>query len=196
MDATAINDSGPARSAAPITLENVGKTYPDGTVAVGDFSLEVRPGELAVLIGPSGCGKSTILRMINRLIEPTKGRILVDGRNILEQDPNELRRHIGYVIQNVGLFPHQNIRTNIGKSKYDSLQLEFRRRFTQGLLAQASYVFGHGYLSNFETLRSPERIERMATGRLRMVAPSADDAIVIERVIQTPAPPRSVVARR
>ncbi|NMO52166.1 ABC transporter ATP-binding protein [Actinoplanes sp. TBRC 11911] len=114
MDATAINDSGPARSAAPITLENVGKTYPDGTVAVGDFSLEVRPGELTVLIGPSGGGKSTILRMINRLIEPTKGRILVDGRNVMEQDPNELRRHIGYVIQNVGLFPHQNIRTNIG----------------------------------------------------------------------------------
>ena len=114
MDATAINDSGRTRSAAPITLESVGKTYPDGTVAVGDFSLEVRPGELAVLIGPSGGGKSTILRMINRLIEPTKGRILVDGRNVMEQDPNELRRQIGYVIQNVGLFPHQNIRTNIG----------------------------------------------------------------------------------
>ncbi|MET0417383.1 MAG: ABC transporter ATP-binding protein [Actinoplanes sp.] len=114
MDATAINDSGRARSAASITLENVGKTYPDGTVAVGDFSLEVRAGELAVLIGPSGCGKSTILRMINRLIEPSRGQILVDGENILTQDPVELRRHIGYVIQNVGLFPHQNIRTNIG----------------------------------------------------------------------------------
>jgi osmoprotectant transport system ATP-binding protein len=114
VDATAINDSGPARSAASITLENVGKTYPDGTVAVGDFSLAVGAGELAVLIGPSGCGKSTILRMINRLIEPSAGRILVDGANILEQDPVELRRQIGYVIQNVGLFPHQNIRTNIG----------------------------------------------------------------------------------
>jgi osmoprotectant transport system ATP-binding protein len=114
VDATAINDSGPAPSAASITLENVGKTYPDGTVAVGDFGLEVAAGELAVLIGPSGCGKSTILRMINRLIEPTGGRILIDGQNILERDPVELRRHIGYVIQNVGLFPHQNIRTNVG----------------------------------------------------------------------------------
>ncbi|HEX9999490.1 MAG TPA: ABC transporter ATP-binding protein [Actinoplanes sp.] len=114
MDATAINDAGGARSAASITLENVGKTYPDGTVAVGDFSLAVAAGELAVLIGPSGCGKSTILRMINRLIEPSAGRILIDGRNVLEQDSTELRRHIGYVIQNVGLFPHQNIRTNIG----------------------------------------------------------------------------------
>jgi osmoprotectant transport system ATP-binding protein len=114
VDATAINGSGPARSAASITLEDVGKTYPDGTVAVGDFSLEVQAGDLAVLIGPSGCGKSTILRMINRLIEPTGGRILIDGQNILERNPVELRRHIGYVIQNVGLFPHQNIRTNVG----------------------------------------------------------------------------------
>jgi len=114
VDATAINESGPARSAASITLEDIGKTYPDGTVAVGDFSLEVHAGELTVLIGPSGCGKSTILRMINRLIEPTHGRILIDGQNILERNPVELRRHIGYVIQNVGLFPHQNIRTNVG----------------------------------------------------------------------------------
>ncbi|MFI5897982.1 ABC transporter ATP-binding protein [Actinoplanes sp. NPDC051513] len=114
MDATAINGSGPARSAASITLEDIGKTYPDGTVAVGDFSLEVRAGELTVLIGPSGCGKSTILRMINRLVEPTHGRILIDGDDILKRNPVELRRHIGYVIQNVGLFPHQNIRTNIG----------------------------------------------------------------------------------
>jgi osmoprotectant transport system ATP-binding protein len=109
-----MNDSGAGRSAASITLDNVGKVYPDGTVAVGDFSLEVRAGELVVLIGPSGCGKSTILRMLNRLIEPSKGRILIDGRNIAEQDPVELRRHIGYVIQNVGLFPHQTIRTNVG----------------------------------------------------------------------------------
>jgi osmoprotectant transport system ATP-binding protein len=114
VDATAINDSGAARSAASITLENVGKVYPDGTVAVGDFSLDIQAGELAVLIGPSGCGKSTVLRMINRLIEPSKGAILIDGKNIGEQDPVELRRHIGYVIQNVGLFPHQNIRANVG----------------------------------------------------------------------------------
>jgi osmoprotectant transport system ATP-binding protein len=114
VDATAINDAGADRSAASITLEDVGKVYPDGTVAVADFSLKVRAGELTVLIGPSGCGKSTILRMINRLIEPSTGRILIDGDNALDRDPVELRRRIGYVIQNVGLFPHQNIRTNIG----------------------------------------------------------------------------------
>jgi osmoprotectant transport system ATP-binding protein len=112
VDATAITDRG--RSAASITLQNVGKVYPDGTVAVGDFSMDVQAGELAVLIGPSGCGKSTVLRMINRLIEPSKGTIRIDGRSIAEQDPVELRRHIGYVIQNVGLFPHQTIRTNVG----------------------------------------------------------------------------------
>ena len=114
MDATAITDSGAGRTAASIKLENVGKVYPDGTVAVGDFSLDVPAGELAVLIGPSGCGKSTVLRMLNRLIEPSKGRILIDGTDIAKQNPVELRRHIGYVIQNVGLFPHQTIRTNIG----------------------------------------------------------------------------------
>jgi osmoprotectant transport system ATP-binding protein len=113
VDATAIND--PAAGARRRSrCENVGKVYPDGTVAVGDFSLEVQAGELAVLIGPSGCGKSTILRMINRLIEPTHGRIVIDGQDILKRNPVELRRHIGYVIQNVGLFPHQNIRTNVG----------------------------------------------------------------------------------
>ena len=114
MDATAINDSAAGRSAASIRLENVGKVYPDGTVAVGDLSLDVPAGELVVLIGPSGSGKSTVLRMINRLIEPSKGRILIDGADVAAQDPVELRRRIGYVIQNVGLFPHQTIRTNIG----------------------------------------------------------------------------------
>jgi osmoprotectant transport system ATP-binding protein len=114
VDATAINDAGARRSAASITLENLGKVYPDGTVAVGDISLEVPAGELVVLIGPSGSGKSTVLRMINRLIEPSKGRILIDGTDVTAEDPVELRRQIGYVIQNVGLFPHQNIRTNVG----------------------------------------------------------------------------------
>jgi osmoprotectant transport system ATP-binding protein len=114
VDATAITDPGAGRSAASITLESVGKVFPDGTVAVGDFSLEVPAGELVVLIGPSGCGKSTVLRMLNRLIEPSKGTILIDGRNVIDEDPVELRRTIGYVIQNVGLFPHQSIRTNVG----------------------------------------------------------------------------------
>jgi osmoprotectant transport system ATP-binding protein len=101
-------------AAAPIALEGIRKQYPDGTVAVGELNLAVPAGELVVLIGPSGCGKSTVLRMINRLIEPTAGRILLDGSEVTHADPVQLRRKIGYVIQNVGLFPHQTVRANIG----------------------------------------------------------------------------------
>ncbi|HTD49351.1 MAG TPA: ATP-binding cassette domain-containing protein, partial [Acidimicrobiia bacterium] len=97
-----------------INLEHVAKVYPGQTVpAVGDLSLDVLEGEIAVLIGPSGCGKSTTLRMINRLIEPTSGRITVAGKDIASQKPHELRLAIGYVIQQVGLFPHRTIGRNI-----------------------------------------------------------------------------------
>jgi len=100
-------------SAAPITLDGVGKRYPDGTVAVEALSLDIPAGELVVLIGPSGCGKSTVLRMINRLIEPTNGRILLDGEDVTGVPAVELRRRIGYVIQHTGLFPHQTIQANV-----------------------------------------------------------------------------------
>jgi osmoprotectant transport system ATP-binding protein len=90
-----------------IRLTGVGKTYGDGTVAVHELDLEVRAGELVVLVGPSGCGKSTTLKMINRLIEPTTGTIEIDGQDVTGSDPVALRRGIGYVIQQVGLFPHQ-----------------------------------------------------------------------------------------
>ncbi|WP_342781157.1 ABC transporter ATP-binding protein [Actinotalea subterranea] len=101
-------------SAASITLEQIRKDYAGGTVAVEDLSLHVPAGELVVLIGPSGCGKSTVLRMINRLVEPTSGRILLDDEDVTTADPVQLRRRMGYVIQNVGLFPHQTIATNVG----------------------------------------------------------------------------------
>jgi osmoprotectant transport system ATP-binding protein len=114
VDVTATADTSAEKKAAPIELVGIRKQYPDGTVAVGDLSLEVRAGELVVLIGPSGCGKSTVLRMINRLIEPTAGKILLDGEDVTGADPVQLRRRIGYVIQNVGLFPHQTIRANVG----------------------------------------------------------------------------------
>jgi osmoprotectant transport system ATP-binding protein len=96
-----------------IRLAGVGKTYDDGTVAVHELDLEVRKGEIACLVGPSGCGKSTTLKMINRLIEPTTGTIEIDGADVTRQDPVQLRRGIGYVIQQVGLFPHQRIVTNV-----------------------------------------------------------------------------------
>ena len=106
--------SGSTPAAASITLEGLRKEYPDGTVAVTDLSLEVAAGELMVLIGPSGCGKSTVLRMINRLVEPTAGRILLGDDDVTTSDPVALRRRIGYVIQNVGLFPHQTVAVNVG----------------------------------------------------------------------------------
>ena len=108
MDATGSGTPEPM-----IRLRGVGKTYPDGTVAVHELDLDVDRGELVCLVGPSGCGKSTTLRMINRLIEPTTGTIEVDGRDVSQVDPNELRRSMGYVIQQVGLFPHQRVEGNV-----------------------------------------------------------------------------------
>ncbi|MET1059351.1 MAG: ATP-binding cassette domain-containing protein [Nocardioides sp.] len=96
-----------------IRLEGVGKTYADGTVAVQALDLDVKRGELVCLVGPSGCGKSTTLKMVNRLIEPSNGRIFIEGKDVTGEDPVRLRRGIGYVIQQVGLFPHQKIVTNV-----------------------------------------------------------------------------------
>jgi osmoprotectant transport system ATP-binding protein len=96
-----------------IRLVGVGKTYEDGTVAVRSLDLDVRRGDLVCLVGPSGCGKSTTLKMVNRLIEPTSGRIVLDGEDVTSADPVELRRGMGYVIQQVGLFPHQKVLTNV-----------------------------------------------------------------------------------
>lgn len=97
-----------------LRLEDVTKVYRDGTVAVSRLSLEVAAGEFVVLIGRSGCGKTTTLKLVNRLIEPTSGRILLGGRDTRSMDPVSLRRSIGYVIQHVGLFPHMTVAENIG----------------------------------------------------------------------------------
>ncbi|MGG3571458.1 betaine/proline/choline family ABC transporter ATP-binding protein [Bacillus gobiensis] len=96
-----------------LKLENVSKVYKGGKKAVNNLSLEINKGEFVCFIGPSGCGKTTTMKMINRLIEPSEGKILIDGENILDQDPVELRRKIGYVIQQIGLFPHMTIQENI-----------------------------------------------------------------------------------
>ncbi|GGO55047.1 ABC transporter ATP-binding protein [Streptomyces daqingensis] len=101
-----------------IRFENVTKRYPDGTTAVHDLSLEVAEGELVTLVGPSGCGKTTTMKMVNRLIEPSSGRILLDGEDISAVDPVELRRRIGYVIQQVGLFPHKTVLENTATVPY------------------------------------------------------------------------------
>ncbi|WP_376784230.1 ABC transporter ATP-binding protein [Demequina capsici] len=96
-----------------IVLDGVRKEYADGTVAVGSLDLEVRGGEILALVGPSGCGKSTTLRMVNRLVEPSAGSITVAGTDVMDVDPVQLRRGIGYVIQHVGLFPHRTVAQNV-----------------------------------------------------------------------------------
>src|SRR3954470_23068715 len=105
------------RTAATVEFEHVTKRYDASTKnapgAVNDLSFSVPAGKICVLVGPSGCGKTTSLKMVNRLIEPSAGRILIDGRDSTHEDPIALRRRIGYVIQQVGLFPHLTIGDNV-----------------------------------------------------------------------------------
>ena len=97
-----------------IHLDRVTKVYPGSLVpAVEELTMDVAEGEILVLVGPSGCGKSTTLRLINRMIEPSGGSIIFDGEDVTDVDPDQLRRRIGYVIQQIGLFPHQTIGENI-----------------------------------------------------------------------------------
>ncbi|WP_375478067.1 ABC transporter ATP-binding protein [uncultured Jatrophihabitans sp.] len=96
-----------------IRLESVTKRYPDGTIAVNSLDLTAPSGQITVFVGPSGCGKTTSLRMINRMIEPTSGRIWLDDRDAASVKPAELRRGIGYVIQHAGLFPHRTVLDNV-----------------------------------------------------------------------------------
>ncbi|MFZ0832006.1 MAG: ATP-binding cassette domain-containing protein, partial [Mycobacterium sp.] len=97
-----------------ILLDGVTKRYgPNAAPAVDNITLEIPAGEIVMLVGPSGCGKTTAMKMINRLIEPTSGRILIGDDDVTHRNPDELRRHIGYVIQGAGLFPHLTVGDNI-----------------------------------------------------------------------------------
>ena len=96
-----------------IRFESITKRFPDGTTAVDELSLEAPSGQITVLVGPSGCGKTTSLRMINRMIEPSSGRIWLDDRDVATVNPAQLRRGIGYVIQHAGLFPHRTVVDNV-----------------------------------------------------------------------------------
>lgn len=102
-------------TASTVRYESVSKRYPGaGGFAVHELSLEVPAGEICVLVGPSGCGKTTAMRMVNRTVDMTSGDILIGGRSVRQGDPARLRREIGYVIQQIGLFPHRTISENIG----------------------------------------------------------------------------------
>ena len=110
-----------------IRFDHVSKTYPGGTTAVKDFSLTVEPGSTTVFLGTSGCGKTTLMRMVNAMVTPTSGTVYVRGADVASEDPVRLRRSIGYVLQEGGLFPHRTIADNIatvprleGASKQES----------------------------------------------------------------------------
>src|SRR3954453_19061943 len=120
-----------------IRFDGVSKHYPDGTIAVNELSLEAPTGQITVLVGPSGCGKTTSLRMVNRMIEPTSGRIWIDDQDTASMDASQLRRGIGYVIQHAGLFPHKTIVDNVatvpmllgeGKARARSQAMELLER--------------------------------------------------------------------
>nr|WP_091026171.1 ABC transporter ATP-binding protein [Nocardioides szechwanensis] len=116
MDVRGAASGGSATSGGGVSIEldSVTKTYPGQDVsAVEDFSMRIEPGELVMFVGPSGCGKTTTMKMVNRIIEPTSGSIRIDGQDVLSLSPDQLRRHIGYVIQQIGLFPHMTIADNI-----------------------------------------------------------------------------------
>jgi osmoprotectant transport system ATP-binding protein len=100
-----------------IRTEHLTKYY-GTTRAVEDLSFEVKEGQTLILLGTSGCGKTTVLKMLNRLVEPTRGEIYIDDSNIMQADPDTLRRKIGYVIQEVGLFPHYTVRDNVAVVPY------------------------------------------------------------------------------
>ena len=109
--------AGPTHRAATVEFRHVTKVYgareKNGRGAVNDLSLTVPAGKICVLVGPSGCGKTTTLKMVNRLIEPTGGQVLIDGADVMSEDVTSLRRRIGYVIQQVGLFPHLTVGANV-----------------------------------------------------------------------------------
>jgi len=109
-----VQDPSERSTAEPLEFREVTKRYPGSAEpAVDGLSLEVPAGEICVLVGPSGCGKTTAMRMVNRMIDITSGDILLGGRSVRERKPEELRRHIGYVIQQVGLFPHRTVGENV-----------------------------------------------------------------------------------
>src|SRR5438128_1249080 len=130
-----------------ISLRHVRKTFAGTRApAVNDLSMEIARGETVVLVGPSGCGKTTTMRMINRLIEPTSGEIWLDGRNVLQQDPVQLRRGIGYVIQSIGLLPHRTVAQNIATVPrlvgWDDAKVDRRVQELAGLLELAPELLG------------------------------------------------------
>jgi osmoprotectant transport system ATP-binding protein len=156
---------------AMISLRNVSKVFPgQDTPAIGDLSLDVREGETVVLVGPSGCGKTTTLRMVNRLIDPTSGQILVGGTDARKRDPVELRREMGYVIQSIGLLPHRTVEQNIATVPkligWDDARVRERVRELAGI-----FRLGEELLSRYPNELSGGQRQRVGVARALAVDP-------------------------
>ena len=135
-----------------IKLEGVTKIFPGSKVpAVDDLNLEVKEGDICVLVGPSGCGKTTTMKMINSIYEPTSGSIYIDGQNALQVNPIKLRLDIGYVIQEIGLFPHQTIEQNVAtvpnEKKWPKEKTKKRVAEMLTLVGLDPRTYGHRYPS-------------------------------------------------
>ncbi|WP_046175423.1 ABC transporter ATP-binding protein [Domibacillus indicus] len=132
-----------------IEFKKVAKKYPDGFEALKEINLKIETGELFVLIGPSGCGKTTTMKMINRLIDPSSGFIEIDGKNIADINPVQLRRNIGYVIQQIGLMPHMTIKENVGLvpklKKWEEAEYSEKVNELMKLVGLDPSVFGDRY---------------------------------------------------
>lgn len=155
-----------------IELDNVTKTYPGGVQAVRNLSLQASSGETLVLVGTSGSGKTTALKMINRLIEPSSGFIYVEGQEIRQWNPIELRRHIGYVIQSVGLFPHMTVADNV--SLVPRL-LGFHTNDTHTRAAEVLAMVGlepHDYMFRYPHELSGGQQQRVGVARALAANPS------------------------
>jgi osmoprotectant transport system ATP-binding protein len=158
-----------------ISLHGVTKRFPNASEpAVGDLSFDIAEGEMVALVGPSGCGKTTTLKMINRLIEPSGGAILVNGVDVMQQDPVQLRRGIGYVIQSVGLMPHQTVSRNIATVPHllgwDDERIEVR---TKELVAL--FDLDPGFLERYPGELSGGQRQRVGAAR----ALAADPAVML-----------------
>lgn len=149
-----------------IQFENVSKKYRGTDVeVVKDISFTIPSGQIVVLIGPSGCGKTTCLKMINRLVKISSGKILIDGKDVMEQDPIELRRNMGYVIQQTGLFPHMTVKENIEViprlEKKDPEEIDRR---TEQLMKMVG-LDADQYLERYPTQLSGGQLQRVGVAR-------------------------------
>jgi osmoprotectant transport system ATP-binding protein len=174
-----------------IRLEHVSKRYPGGAVAVGDLSLDIATGELVMLVGPSGCGKTTTMKMVNRLVEPSGGHIFLEGDDVTKVDPVQLRRRIGYVIQQVGLFPHQTVLDNVTTVPallgWDKNKSRARARELLELVGLDPDTFAKRYPAQLSG--GQQQRVGVAPGTGRRPARAADGRAVRRRRPDRPGPP-------